>query len=153
MHQLLAVGTLLLFISCATTTEDKIKQAVTELEKNEYKKAGRLLSVSVDNVKYDLASMTTLYLNESKKQLELQPAAGSDPKSSDLRRIKEIEENYIRLKLMAESADTAKNMYLVNYRLKVKTDKQQFDQEAQKYLSIVDLKEVQLDPALLNDNY
>jgi hypothetical protein len=154
MNRLLLILQAFILISCSSTTGDKIKKAVVNIELDGFEAKGeKVASISADSVQFELGSMAALYLNESARQLEapenLHTAADPAVANFGMYRLRNIEDNYERLKLMAETADTSRNIYFVNYRLSAKTDQGTYQRSAYKYLSAAGLKEITLDSSIL----
>ena len=93
-----------LVVSCYRTTEDRINDAIEDMERDRMIAEGeKVQAISIDSLRFRLANMAALYLNESVKQIESQKYLGASAADHGvinvpMRKIRQIEDNYLRLK-------------------------------------------------------
>jgi hypothetical protein len=131
---------ILAFFSC-NSTEKHIKSVVENVE-SERLADEKIEELKIDSIKYSTTSMATILL---KQEAEYFNNKVEDFKNKTAvpylvtykRETKTFDSLY-------QHSDTAQNIYEVNYKLVAKTSKNTYDVNRVAYLSIPDLKDVQI---------
>lgn len=161
----LSVCLLVLLAGCRMGMEGKLESAVKKMEQKKYEANGeKLESISIDSLKYEPASMQNFYSDEADKQVNVLDVYSNrlqeviDTSTVSMKEVVKAKaqkqlEIFNQLQSLSLSADSAKNLYSVEYRLKARTNKNSYDARVQKYLYKDGLKEVTLDGRYVSEAF